>query len=258
MTNRLFCPMVMLAAVASFSFSAFAQGQSQIPAKDSSASYSPRDFNGVWDIQRAPAPAAGAAAGGAAAANQNPHPPFTPWAQTLHDTEGKPTDDPTLSCDPDGFPKLENNPEPFEIVMAANRMFMFFEKDHIWREIWLDGRALPADPDPSWNGISVGHWEGNTLVVETVGARQNWLDYQGDEHSDEMHLTERFTRPDANTLKLEVTIVDPKAYTAPWVFRPRLYDLHKDWEIKEWYCTQNDTKRYNEQIRIPSSQPAKQ
>jgi hypothetical protein len=271
MKNKPFYSLILLAAVFPFSFAA---AQSQTPAKDSSTSYSPRDFSGVWAAKRGVAPAAGASAGtaagggatsaapvagGGSAANQNSHPPFTPWAQALHDTVGKPTDDPTLRCDPDGFPKIENSPEPFEIVMAANRMFMFFEKDHISREIWLDGRALPTDPDPTWNGTSVGHWEGNTLVVETVGARQNWLDYQGDQHSGDMHLTERFTRTDADTLKLDITVVDPKAYTAPWVFRPRMFAMHRDWEINEWYCAPD---QYNPDNPVgystPSSQPANQ
>jgi hypothetical protein len=257
----------ILAGAAIFCFFAISQAQAQ------DAKFDPHDLNGVWVTKRpAPPPNADGAAGGQAPAaqqqggNQNTnHPPFTAWAQPRFDASipsGGPRDiigkenDPTLKCDPDGFPKILNSPEPFEIVIAARRMFMFFEKDHIWREIWLDGRALPKDPDPTWNGTSVGHWEGNTLVVESNGFNDGtWLDYQGDPHSDQMHLTERYTKISPDTMTIDVTVNDPKAYTAPWVFKTRTYALHKDWEIHEWYCTQDESKTYDEQIRVPSGQP---
>lgn len=278
--KRLLRSIVVLAFFSFLPFAA-AQEQSQTTAKDSSA-FSPHDLNGVWAAKRmGPPPTAAQTAGNAtsqtaeanppasgSAANNpfaNPHPPFTSWAQMRFDASvpsGGPRDipgkenDPALKCDPDGFPKILGSPEPFEIVMTPSRMFMFFEKDHIWREIWLDGRSLPKDPDPTWNGTSVGHWEGKTLVVESNGFNDiTWLDYQGDPHSDQMRLTERYTKTGPDTLSIAITVDDPKAYTAPWVFKPRTYALHKDWEIREWYCTQDDTKSYDDQIRIPSGQP---
>jgi hypothetical protein len=127
-------------------------------------------------------------------------PPFTPWGKARFDA-AKPMigpravagteNSPSLNCDPDGPPRVLLLPNPFEIVQIPGRVFMFFEEGHIWRTIWADGRPLPKDPDPSWLGYSVGHWEGDTFVVDTIGFNDKlWADPWGDPRSEKMHLTE--------------------------------------------------------------------
>jgi hypothetical protein len=253
-------------------------------AKPAAGGFDPHDLGGVW-VPRGRGPAPGAAPGappppppaaapaapgapGARGPVQGPpsglderlKPAFTPWGQMKFDSNiptvgprvqpGK-ENDPTLWCDPDGFPKILSSPEPWEIVLTPKRMFMFFEKDHLWREIWLDGRQLSQDPDPTWNGTSTASWEGNVLVVKSNGFNDGtWLDYAGDPHSDQMTLEERYERVDKSTLSVTVTVTDPKAYTAPWKGAPKFYNLEPDWEIHEWYCTQDDSKSYDDQIRL--------
>jgi hypothetical protein len=147
-------------------------------------------------------------------------PPFTPWGKARFDA-AKPMigpravagteNSPSLNCDPDGPPRVLLLPNPFEIVQIPGRVFMFFEEGHIWRTIWADGRPLPKDPDPSWLGYSVGHWEGDTFVVDTIGFNDKlWADPWGDPRSEKMHLTERYRRVNNDTLELQIIIDDPK------------------------------------------------
>ena len=140
--------------------------------------------------------------------------------------------DPTLSCFPDGIPKILTSPEPFEIITIPGRVLMFFEKDHGWRQIWTDGRKLPEDPpELRFDGYSVGQWEGDTFIVESNGFNDKlWLDYYGDPHSEQLHLTERYQRLDKDTLSIQVTINDPKAYTKPWVGKPIRYRCGREWK----------------------------
>ena len=131
---------------------------------------------------------------GAALLDQHLRPPFTPWGQSKFDAAvpslgpraipGK-ENDPDLHCYPDGIPQILTAPEPFQIVTTKKQMLMFFEKYHGWRQIFIDGRKLPEDAIPTYDGYSVGHWEGDTLVVQSVGFNDKiWLDYLGDPRSD--------------------------------------------------------------------------
>jgi hypothetical protein len=107
----------------------------------------------------------------------------------------------------------------FEIVQTPTRIVQFFEYRHDWREIWLDGRALPQGDDlyPKWNGFSVGRWQGEELVVESVGFdARTWLDKLGYPHTENMRVEERYRRADAETLELVITVTDPEYYTEPW------------------------------------------
>src|SRR5258708_38985966 len=155
------------------------------------------------------------------AVDANVRPPLTPWGQTRFDA-AKPLvgpravagqeDAPILRCDPDGPPKLLNLPNPFEIVQIPGRVFMFFELGHVWRTIWADGRPLPKDPDPTWLGYSVGRWEGDTFVVETIGFNdKQWDDSFGNPRSEQTHLTERYRRLNHDNLDMQIIIDDPKA-----------------------------------------------
>jgi hypothetical protein len=127
-------------------------------------------------------------------------------------------------CLPPGVPRIMLQARPFEIVQTPSRiLFMYEGGGHVWRQIWTDGRAHPSDPNPDWLGHSIGHWEGGTLVVDTVGFNdRTWLDDAGHPHSEQLHVVEQFTRIDAMAIKYEVTIDDPGAYTRPWSAAGRL------------------------------------
>ncbi len=145
------------------------------------------------------------------------------------------TNDPVLTrCYPPGTPRVYFHPYPFEFVQAKKFMLMVFEYDHTIRRIYTDGRALPDDPDPSWMGYSVGHWDGNTtFVVDTVGFNEKtWLDRLGHAHSEQLHVTERFRRVDRDHLELDITMTDPKALAKPWT-TTFYYQNRPDWELGE-------------------------
>lgn len=143
------------------------------------------------------------------------------------------------------------NQKPIEIVHTPQRTFMFFEYGHTYREIWMDGRALPSDPDPSYLGTSIGRWDGDTLVVETVGFNEETL-IDGMPHSDAAHLVERYTRPDLDTLEVTFKADDPKAYTKPWTSGPMKLAWHPDWRLEEAFCIQDDNSAFKKAIIDPS------
>jgi hypothetical protein len=130
---------------------------------------------------------------------------------------------------------------PYELVQTPARLVMIFEDDiPSHRTVYLDGRGHPKDPNPNWMGHSIGHWEGDTLIVDTVGFNdKSWLDAQGHPHTDKLHVTERIRRPDLGHLEIEFTIVDPGAYAKPWVIR-RVADLDPHDEIGEYVCTEGE------------------
>ena len=154
-------------------------------------------------------------------------PPMTPWAKVRYDAEkpgygtrgGPDGNDPILQCDPIGFPRIMYMPLPIEFIQVPGRVVQFFEREHEYRTIWTDGRSLPQDPDPTWFGYAVGHWEGDdTLVVESAGYNdRTWLAPTGFPHSEDMHISERYRRVDSDTFQYQITITDPKAYTRPAV-----------------------------------------
>ena len=111
------------------------------------------------------------------------------------------------------------------IVQTPTEVLQFFERDHIWRDLWTDWRKLPDDPEPRWFGYSTAHWEGDTFVVESGHFDdRTWLDMDGSIHSDQMQLVERYRRADHDHLELFLTITDPKAYTAPWVSDKKIFN----------------------------------
>jgi hypothetical protein len=168
--------------------------------------------------------------------------PFQPEAAALFKERlgrnGK--DDPTSYCHPVGVPNINTVPLPYKIIGTARSIVILYEADTTFRQIFTDGRKLPDDPMPSWMGSSVGHWEGDTLVVETVGLNdKGWLDRVGHTHSDALRIVERFRRKDFGHMDVQVTIDDPKTYTTPITFtQPQT--LLPDTDLLEYFCTDNE------------------
>src|SRR6516165_1789018 len=129
---------------------------------------------------------------------------------------------------------------PMKIVQTPNLVVVLYEYETIFRQIFLDGRALPPDPNPTWMGYSVGHWEGDTLVVESNGFNgKAWLSFEGIPITDALHLTERMRRRDFGHMDIQLTIDDPKAYTKPWTAELHP-ELIPDTELIEFVCNENE------------------
>ena len=129
--------------------------------------------------------------------------------------------------------------DPFKVVQTPDLIVVLYESLTMFRQIFLDGRAHPEDPQPSWMGYSIGRWEGDVLVVETIGFNdKTWLDGSGHPHSEEMRLTERFRRNDFGHMDIEIVIDDPKAYTKALKYKlPQ--NLLADTELLEYVCLEN-------------------
>jgi len=147
---------------------------------------------------------------------------------------------PEARCVPVGVPGINTFPLAFKILQMPRLIIVLFEKDTTYRQIFMDGRPLPQDPNPSFMGYSVGRWEGDTLVVESVGFRDGgWLDRMGHPFSEQLHLTERYRRSDFGHLSIEMTIDDPKTYAKPLKYtQPAV--LLPDTDLLEYYCTENE------------------
>ena len=166
-------------------------------------------------------------------------PPFQPWAASLYKqrAESLGKGRPSERCIPHGIPDamLVRN-SPFKIVHTPGVVVILYEEFNHYRQIFTDGRGFPPETSPSWYGYSIGKWEGDTLIVDTVGFNdQSWLDDPGHPHSDALHLIERFRRRDFGQMEVQITFDDPKAYTQPWtVTLP--FNLYPDTELIESIC----------------------
>jgi hypothetical protein len=167
-----------------------------------------------------------------------------PWAKALQaQREGKDhQDDPLAQCMPPGVPRIDtSNPmvHPFKIVRTPSLVVLLYETsaNSTFRQVFMDGRPLPKDPQPTWLGYSVGHWDGDTLVVETTGFNgRSWVDTaKGHPQTERAHVTERFTRRDFGHLEIDITIDDPGAYEKPWRAKVPVH-LLPDTELIETYC----------------------
>ena len=204
---------------------------SPVPAQD--AEFDPRDLSGVWAL--------GADAGGAMSFGPE-MPPMTPEgdARYIMNVPSRGTDprvpatddpalsnDPTFACNPRGYPRTMHDSviRMFELIYLDDRVLQLLQRGRTLRELWIDGRELPSGEDldnigPSWYGHSVAEWQGDELVVNTVGTDDRaWLDTVGHEKSFEARVEERYRRIDADTLEIRMTLYDPAYYTAPWVAR---------------------------------------
>jgi hypothetical protein len=161
--------------------------------------------------------------------------------------------DPADLCDPLGFPYMEFwEFRTIDVVQTAKQVVLLSPFYGNYRVIWTDGRELPTDPDPRWNGYSVGKWvDDYTFVVETVGLNpRSWLDHAGRPHSDALRVEERFHRVDHDNMELTVTIDDPKMYTEPWqgLVKFPLHLQRPDFDIPELLCSPSEMAEYNKQI----------
>jgi hypothetical protein len=170
-------------------------------------------------------------------------PPFQPWAEKVY-TEHKTNiskEDPEARCLPPGVPRMSTTPYPFRIMQTPGLTLIVYEGGaHIWRQIFTDGRPHDKDPNPSWLGDSIGKWDGDTLVVDTIGFNgKTWLDLAGHPTSDQLHIVERYSRPIYGQLKLDITIEDPPMYTKPWNVT-ELMPLMPGDNLLEYVCAENE------------------
>jgi hypothetical protein len=174
--------------------------------------------------------------------------PMQPWAAELLQERlaAGGTIDPIAHCKPSGVPIVNTVPLPLKIVQSDELILILYEENTVFRQIFLDGRKPVEDAVPRWMGYSTGRWEGNTLVVDTVGFNdRHWLDAMGHPNTDRLRLTERFQRADAGHMTIEITVDDPGAYTRPITYKPT-YTLIPDEDLLEYFCTENekDIARY--------------
>jgi hypothetical protein len=168
--------------------------------------------------------------------------PFQPWAAALFKERGarQGADDPISRCEPTGVPAIDTVPVPFKIIQMPRLIVILYEGDTTFRQVFMDGRRLPQDPQPTFMGYSLGRWEGDTLVVDTTGINErSWLDRFGHPHSDALHVIERFRRRDVGQMDIQITIDDPKAYTRPLTYTQKQI-LLPDTDLFEYFCTENE------------------
>ena len=230
--------------LATFAFSAALLAQTSTP---SSAASGIPDLSGTWNRS------AGHAAAGIF--NDDPDgvpflgftkqdPPLQPSAMQIFQAnrkgitdprlKGRDDSDPSSSCFPPGPTRIFTAPRPFEIRQTKEEVYILSEMDHWVRRIYVDGRGHPDGYPSTWMGHSIGKYEGNTLVVDTAAINETtWIDTLGHPHSDALHLVERIRRLNHDTLEIEVTFDDPKAYTRPWTGK-KVYQLQSpSYELKE-------------------------
>ena len=167
-----------------------------------------------------------------------------PWAQDVYAKRsiGFAKDSPDSQCLPTGPRAGLFGMDPVKFVQTRNLLLILYEEAPT-RQVFMDGRPLPKDPNPTWMGYSVGRWEGDTLVVETTGYNdRTWLDLTGHPHTEALRVTERFRRLDTGRMQLEMTFDDPKTYTRPWTISVDV-GLIPDTELLEFVCNENEKDR---------------
>jgi hypothetical protein len=167
---------------------------------------------------------------------------FQPWAAELFErrTKGGRKASPMAYCKPTGVPWINAIPLPYKIVETPRVIFILYEESTVFRQIFLDGRRPVENAVPRFMGYSTGRWDGDELVVDTVGLTdQTWLDGLGHPHTDQLHLIERFRRRDAGHLDIEVTVDDPGAYKRPITYTIATTAVPED-DLLEYFCTDNE------------------
>lgn len=184
-------------------------------------------FNGTWSKQTPGFRYAG-------------QPPYLPAAQARFDAE-KPQDDPGSRCTESGTARIMISPYPMQFVAMKDHLLIVSEFNHVVRRIWTDGQRAPAaELDPQWYGNPQVRWEGETMVVDTIGYKAgNYIDPAGDLMSDQMHIVERWRLTDKDHLEIAFTFDDPKIYARPWS-SVQVYARKADWRLGEFSCTENN------------------
>ena len=192
------------------------------------------DLSGVWIISKRSSPGYLDVTGRALDAA-----PYTAWARDRR-AKAEPSADPAARC-LTMFPRIMGWPYPIQILQAAKTTVILFEADTTFRQVYTDGRKLDPGDDPAWMGHSVGRWDGDVLIVDTEGVKEDaWLDADGAPISDAQHITERFRLMDGGrSLEDVMTITDPKVFTQPVVKR-FVFNLKPDWALKEYVCEEGN------------------
>ena len=274
MRNRLTSLLIFLFATGVFSSVSRAQvthdPAQPPPSKPAGTPVAPaprRDIYGVWS--------------GPVQAKLNDTPPLTPYGEkqfaanqrlggiteqaTVADTvPAAESNDPAQKCDPAGFPRnVLWQMRGAQFIKAPTKVVELFQYQRVWREIWTDGRQLPKNagtdavdaPDPRYYGYSIGHWDGDyTFVVDSNDTDEaTWLDHVGHPHSNALHVTERYTRVDHDTLSLTVNIDDPKIFTKPYAAATTVFQWNPKQEFEEQLCIPSDAQTYLEIIARPAA-----
>jgi hypothetical protein len=208
--------------------------------------------------------------------SRDPVPPMTPSGEARFKanhpkTESQPWggNDPFQLCDPLGMPRnlfaqAVSGRGEFWFEPVPNRMVILYGQQRVWRDVWMDGRQLPAKvdakgfPDSRFYGYSVGHWDGDyDFVINTTGLDDRpWLDDQGHPHSSDARVQERYTRVDQYNIRLTTAVDDPKFYTKPWVLLRATYYWMKDQDFEETFCLPSDAVEYRDKVANPSGNAA--
>ena len=232
---------VMVSAVA-----AFAQKAYQPPSGPTPRTASGKvDFSGVWEKPYVPDMTKdGPNQQGFAVL------PFTPWGEAEWKQYDAAEGDYTGACLPFGMTRSMNTPEPMQFMQSDKYLAFLFEQNSWFTVVPIDGRPHGAGI-PTWFGDSVGHWDGDTLVVDTVNFNgKTRLDTIGHPHSEQLHLEQRFTRPDLGHIRYEVIVDDPKTFTKKWN-NVRTLTLRNDWEMMEYSCEENNKDLWEGRVKVP-------
>ena len=186
-------------------------------------------------------------------------PPFTPEGQKAYEYNLKDSVNPEGLCIFAGIPRASISGVPFEIVQNSNRVAFLYELMSTWRTIPVDGRTHPKRVDPSYFGNGIGSWDGDTLVIDSIGFkdRLSWIDDDAHPHSDQMHVVERWKRLDADHLDHTVWVEDPKFYSKPWTFHRVFTAMPAGQEIMEYACDENNLDRDSGRLGAGPHQPGK-
>jgi hypothetical protein len=246
---------ILAGAVIALSLQGFAVAQKNVEPTTSARGAFPRtpegrpDFSGYYDIPYVPNMAFG----------KEEAVPYTAEGRKAFKNRDL-KDDPTANCWLPGVPRIMQSPYPVQFVQNRDFLIILFEYMHTFRAIPLNGRPHPANMEPAFMGDSTGHWEGATLVVDTTGlkgAPWTWLDTAGHQHSDQLHVIEKFTRtPDS--ISYEYTVDDPKMYAGPWTHHRELKPLKLAPgipEIIEYNCSENNRDIPHLMSTKPSADP---
>lgn len=253
-------PATLVAAAVAAAMLAGCNNAANVPANDAAAAADAAkanpyaelnklpDWSGVWEPARfagrpnTPPPGSAAPAGPPAPPKLTPEyaAKYAAFQEKNKKTPGINFVTNVANCVPPGLPSSMNQPYPFEFLFTPGRVTILIETYSMVRRIYLDGQVNPAETDASYQGTSLGHWEGDTLVVETTNILPETSPIQGIiGHSDQFKVTERIKLEDPDTLAIETTVQDPAVFVEPYTTTSR-YARHKDWHIYEYVCAQNN------------------